>query len=364
MKYVIISTYPEKGSKNVGDQLISTSTINAIKYCKGKHCQIKTIWRAEKWEEVKDEIQDADAVIFACLAIRKNMDVREYPYLQQLVDSKISFGIIAAGTSLPVSSDAENIFSGFSENVLKQLQELNARALFFTTRGYLTQSFCVHYDLNNAEFSGDISFFDERFSHRKFIQNFEIRKIAISDPHYGKYYLNSLDLLIHQLRYLFPLAELTILLHGINPVIEEYCQRNSVKYHKIYSNEGKGIDIYDSVHLHVGYRIHGHVAALNRRLPSYLLEQDGRGQDYGLTIGKKISVPSYIHKTSDNRTKSFIKKMLQKNVDSKFVSLNPVYAITAMINEDAKNGFEKFLGLEKQILNFNDLCLKAIKKLP
>src|SRR5690606_19574254 len=106
-KYVIVSTYPAHGSKNIGDYLIVASTIEAIKQVKGDNVDFHEIWREDSWYNVKEIILSSDAVIFACLAVRKDL-ARVYPYLAEVINSGIPFGIIAAGTRLPVLG--ENIF--------------------------------------------------------------------------------------------------------------------------------------------------------------------------------------------------------------------------------------------------------------
>jgi hypothetical protein len=366
MKYTIISTYPEKGSQNIGDGLISKSTINAIKLAKGENCNIQVIWRAADWADVKEKILDSDAIIFACLAIRKNMGDEIYPYLQKLLDSGIPLGAISSGTELPIHNNDKHIFSEFTEKDKRQLQQLNQNALFFTTRGYLSQSFCRSLGLDNVSHSGDIAFWDPRFSKRKFGSNHKIKTIAISDPHKSILYLDSVKSLIKGLKNDFPNAELIFILHGINPVIENFCKKTNLRYEKIFLNKENGLEIYDSVDLHVGYRVHAHVSTLNRRRPSYLLEQDGRGCDYGLTIEKKITVASFLPTMKPIlNMKNLIKFMLGKKIlNGRKVSTSPVYQILAMINEDLNLDFVKFKGLERQILEFNELCFSTLKKLP
>ncbi len=366
MKYTIISTYPENGSKNIGDALISQATINAIRLIKGKDCTFQVVWRAENWEDVKEKILDSDAVIFACFAIRKNINNKIYPFLQKLLESEIPLGIIAAGTSLNMHNLKNNIFTGFTVNDLDYLNKLNQKTLFFTTRGYLSQSFCKFHGNDNVTHSGDIAFFDPRFTRRKFELKKELKKIAISDPHNSHLYLDSVIALIKGLKNMFPKAELVLMLHGLNPIIENYCNRINLKYEKIYLDKDNGLDIYDTVDLHVGFRVHAHVSALNRRIPSYLLEQDGRGCDYGLTIEKKISVSSFsLNKSIHCSIRNVIRLILGKKLGGGlFVPINPVHQILSMIVEDANAEFIKFKGLDKQILQFNEMCLSALKKLP
>ncbi|WZL88719.1 polysaccharide pyruvyl transferase family protein [Salinimicrobium sp. 3283s] len=365
MIYTIISTYPEEGSKNIGDGLITATTIDAIKTVKGENNDIQIVWRGARWEEVKEKILKSDAIIFACLAIRKNMEIYTYPYFEQLLNTNIPLGVIASGTAVDIFNNDKNIFTDFPKTSLEYLKKLNDNALFFTTRGYLTQSFCRYHQLDKVTFSGDIAFFDNRFSNRIFKPVNNIKTIAISDPHKSSIYLKSVDKLVRGLGKLYPKAKLIFMLHGLNAELEKYCKKENLTVKKIYLDKDNGLDTYDDIDLHVGYRVHAHVSSLKRRIPSYLLEQDGRGCDYGLTINKKISVANYTYYKIPITIKNLLRHLLDKEFEKNFfVSVNPVNQLLALIEEDRNSNFSKFLNLEDQILDFNKLCIQALKKLP
>lgn len=126
--YVIVSTYPKEGSKNIGDQLITNSVINAIKNIKGNdNASIECIWRADSWENVKDKIKNADAIIFACLAIRPHMTRSEYPFLNNIIKENIPIHVISSGTALPVEKDSFTISEYVDEDSKKALLELDKK---------------------------------------------------------------------------------------------------------------------------------------------------------------------------------------------------------------------------------------------
>lgn len=363
MKYTIISTYPAEGSQNIGDKLITTSTISAIKSIKGEECIIEVVWKRADWDEVKNTVLDSDAIIFACLAIRNNIE-REYPYIKNILDSKIPIGVMAAGTSLEMNNQSQSLFETDIQTI-EILKRLNEESLFFTSRGVLTQMFCNYHGLDKTIFSGDIAFFDQRFKDRKFSVQENISEIAISDPHYAKFNLKSLDLLIAQLRKAFPDANISCVLHGKNRVVENYCEVNKIHLIKIFEKPNNGLDVYDEFDLHVGYRVHAHVSTLLRRNISYLLEQDGRGADYGLSINRKCTVENFFTNKFDPSVKNIIKKIIgRSSVADKRINLDPVFRIVSMIRKDKSQSFDKFLKLEDEILEFNLRCISALKKLP
>src|SRR5690606_24022540 len=138
-------------------------------------------------------------------------------------------------------------FTDFPIDSLNYLYELNAKALFFTTRGYLSQSFCKFYKMDNVTFSGDIAFLDSRFANRIFEPVHKIETIAISDPHNSEIFLTSVVALYSGLKKLFPKAEFIFMLHGLNPTIENFCEKEGLRFEKIYLNKENGLDIYDSI---------------------------------------------------------------------------------------------------------------------
>lgn len=357
-RIVIISTYPAHGSKNIGDKLITNKLINVISEF-GDY-EFDVVWRAESWESVKDAVLAASHVFFACLAIRSNMHKVEYPYLRDVVDSGVPFSVIAAGTALNVSS-VQDIYKSFSPETIDLLSSINDNVTVATTRGYLSQEVCYRLGLKKFGFSGDVAFFDSSREKEKFKPHREIKKIVISDPHREGQYLGSFESLYEGIIGVFPGAKVLVAQHGVNHGINDFCKYQNIETVKIYENPDVGLNIYDDADLHVGFRVHAHVSSLSRRVYSYLLEQDGRGCDYGLTINRKISVPNYPVQRPDFGLKSLAKMILKGTMPTKgFVSISPAQQIIAMIRADKQTGFEKFSGLECQIESFNEYNRRAV----
>jgi len=356
---VIVSTYPENGSRNIGDQLITNSLAEIIK----QHCDAKitTVWRADNWDNVSEPILNADHVFFACLAVRKRMETNIYPYLNNIIDSGVPFSVIAAGTDLPVHRIG-GLYSGLSRDTLHLLGRVNNCAKVFTTRGALTQGFCVHAGLDQAKLSGDVAFYDRRFDGLVFTKNREIKKVVISDPHRPALYLSALKVLQKGISELFPSAKITLAQHGVSDCIDEFCSSNDLDCAKIYKDRDGGLNIYDDADLHVGFRVHGHVSALKRRKYSYLLEQDGRGCDYGLTLDRKISIPNYAHSIAALSLKNLARLALRRPLAGGTVSTAPAQQLIALIKKDGNEGFRKFEGLESQLGRFNEHTVHSVIK--
>ncbi|MGF1704260.1 hypothetical protein L4D09_28810, partial [Photobacterium makurazakiensis] len=188
--------------------------------------------------------------------------------------------------------------------------------------------------------------------------------IVVSDPHYARDYLNSFDTLIKGLKLEFQDSNIRIAMHGNDQTIVKYAIENNIEYQNIYDDRHKGLEIYDNADLHVGYRVHAHVSTLKRRKYSYLLEQDGRGCDYGLTIERRISIPNFRKSASSFIVKVIFELMKRINFPITKVSSSPAEALIAMIKNDRKDGFSKFLNLELQIEKFSNDLVDELKKLP
>ena len=151
--------------------------------------------------------------------------------------------------------------------------------------------------------------------------------------------------------------------HGVNEDIDSLCKSEGIESVKIYESPDDGLDIYNDADLHVGFRVHAHVSALSRRIYSYLLEQDGRGCDYGLTINKKVSIPNYPTLVRSLAVKSFIKKLVRGEfIYNGYVPISPAEQLIALIRADREFSFRKFIGLEKQIELFNAVIRLSIQK--
>ncbi|WP_299948597.1 polysaccharide pyruvyl transferase family protein [uncultured Microbulbifer sp.] len=336
LNIVIVSTFGGS-SLNIGDNLITLATIRAIRKLLGSNVDFKVIFRAENSGRAIQEFKNADYIVFACLAIRRKLlDI--YSVIPAVIESGKPFGVLAAGTSLNVSSSKLLFDNSLESCDEKLLRELCSKAEFFTTRGKLTQEFCEHIGLQKAIFVGDIAFERWRFRWRFFKNINKVTRIAISDPHYEDKYKKSLAHLIDRVKYIFPNAEVEMLLHGVNKLSGRIAQKRNLHVRKIYLDRSEGLDIYDKYDMHVGYRIHGHVSALSRGKPSYLLEQDGRGCDYGLSLFRKISTPHYRPMKSDDLSQA---------------PTTPVDILLCMILADQRSNFSKFSGIEKEMLCFS-----------
>ncbi|MDN5686368.1 MAG: polysaccharide pyruvyl transferase family protein [Brachybacterium sp.] len=335
-KVAIVGTYRDRGTRNIGDGLIGRS-VAAMIADSHKSVQARQVFRAADWEEARPTIEWADHIIFACLAIRRNLATKTYPYIREVLDSGKPYSILAAGTDMPVKAN-EDFGDSIDAESVEILREVGRGATCFTTRGVLSQYYCELVGVPNSVYGGDVAFYYPEAYGRDFFLATDIADIVISDPHRADRYLSSMDVLINGLRNMFPAARIRVALHGVNDEIEEYCATNSIEAVRIYEDVDSGLSIYDSCDLHVGYRVHGHVSALARRAYSYLLEQDGRGADYGLTLTRKVSVPHFLQPYTDGTNGRTLKG-----------SIAAPQQLLGLIAHDLADGFSRFVGFGREL---------------
>jgi hypothetical protein len=354
MKIGVISTFPEHGSRNIGDLLISKATEAALS-ATVPGCSLQRFYRGDPWERIAEAVSALDHIVFACLAVRERaMFDRLYPYAQQIQATGLPYTILSAGTELAVEQAALPSWAG-SDTDRTQLLALLQGARGVATRGVLTQAFLRNLGANCA-FLGDIAFFGPEHDGIPFQPGRPIRRILISDPHYWPDFYGALIALHHGLKHRFPEAVIQVVLHGKSG-LQKQLASTGIDTIPLFQADVEALDVYGSADLHVGFRVHGHVSALKRRVYSYLLEQDGRGADYGAALQAGISVPCFL---AGHGRRAKLRRLANRlrlrvgmdgHADSRMPS--PVFRILAMIDADLASGFQRFAGLDRQIDGFN-----------
>src|SRR5690606_1594234 len=150
--------------------------------------EIASIWREDAWDNVKGVVEASDLIVFACLAIRKNMTIKEYPYLWNIISSDKKIIVLASGTNLSSGAGCIELDKALSPDTTTALQQLAIKASVFSSRGYLTHWLLHSIGVAEDVFTGDIAFYDKRFIDRQFKKIKSVKRIAVSDPHSGKVY--------------------------------------------------------------------------------------------------------------------------------------------------------------------------------
>lgn len=374
-KYIIITTFPNEGTKNIGDKLIEVSTKKIIEDLKGS-CQFITFWRQDDLNAHLAEINSADAIIFACLAIRQDMFPHTYKLIDNLEKITIPMIVLSSGTSFLASSLENDPFAthiNYAKEDKKKLLYIASQWDTFSCRGEITYNNLKSIGIKNAVMTGDVAFYDPRFDKLTFKENKSINAIAVSTPHYPELYAKHFYTLIQKLRLKYNTAKITIFVHGESTWIDEKKVFGlQCNIENIYKHDISSLDKYSDYDMHVGYRVHAHVSALKRRIPSYLFAIDGRAYDYGYTlhtgtIFKAWKISSKFYDLIKFKLIYLVKKIIGKRTQNASLPIAVNYEVLDyvidLIGRDQSEGFTRFIGFETEILKINKRLKIFLEKL-
>lgn len=141
-----------------------------------------------------------------------------------------------------------------------------------------------------AKYCGDLAIYDEGYIGAKFKGPSTIESLVFTIQHHDRYDGQSFEVL-RQLEKEFPRARRLVAFHSKpnkrSQKIANYAVTLGFEVVSL-SGDVDNLKIYDHVDLHLGYRLHGHIAFLRRRKPSVLLVEDARSFGLANTPGTSI----------------------------------------------------------------------------
>ena len=284
--YVILSTHPEHASGNVGDLLITECAKRILEH--EKQCtEFLTLFRETNLESYLDVVNDCRAVIMPALAIRRDT----YPGLWRLVDdlSKIRRPIIPMGMTVhSFPGDFRDLQDHkLSADTMRFLEYVSAQTPQLACRDYYAASILQRHGIRNTVMVGDCAWYDIDSIGKDMKRPQSIEKLVFTTPHM-KQYAQQARAVIRMLADVFPAAEKTCSLQSVpremDRDLSDYARDHGFRVQASSHDTGR-IDFYSDSDLHVGYRLHGHIAHLRKRIPSILLAEDSRGHGFLYTVG-------------------------------------------------------------------------------
>lgn len=377
-EYTILTTYPKHQSGNVGDKLITHSAKDMISAIKGK-ADFISFFRGKDLTNQIDRINKTDAIIMPGCATRYNM----YPGMYKLVDDldKLQPPLIPLGSSwsnFPGDYiDCKNL--SFSKKTKRFLKYLSTQSKYFACRDYYTCNILENNGIDNTLMTGDCAWYDLDSIGKNMKRSNKINKLVFTTPH-NSLYTSQAKNIVKMLKDLFPDAEKYCSFHSVldekDKEIKEYARKNDFIIKKT-SHEVDKLSFYEDCDLHVGYRLHGNIAFLRKRIPSVLLNEDGRGVAFSYTIG--IDGFNAFYRWIPNRLYDIIKRLenryihfkggyLIKEISDKIVAkANPlvVEEIKRFLEEEKKNDFRRFRKISDYIDDtYNNKMKPFIEEMP
>lgn len=275
--------------KNVGDYLIGARGRALLK----AHVDADIV-DLNRFKLSRDDIEvmnKARAVILCGgPAYKSDIFPRVYPeLLEELKVPVIPMGLGWSGR--PFGEPDKFNFTDTSERILT---EFHKRIEVSSCRDHMTHSILNRYGFSNL-MTGCPAWYDLETIEQDFSYNPDIKRLVFTTPaHAGRENLRIMKLVADR----FPKAEKICSFHrGILP--DQYTPLHkswrytataayamALGYKVVDTSYGlEKIDFYKDCDMHIGYRVHAHIFFLARRKPTFLINEDGRGQGQAKSLG-------------------------------------------------------------------------------
>lgn len=192
----------------------------------------------------------------------------------------------------------------------------------------------------------------------------KIRRLVFTPPEQDMFHAQSREIL-KGLRGLVPEAEIVVAFHrGITAdaqtppdkaaLLTDYaafarnlgCRIEDVSY------DLARIAFYEECDLHVGYRLHGHLHFLSQRLPSVLLEEDGRGRGATEALGApgvRAWELSWSSRLSRSTSSARLAQVMARRFPVKTSRPAAVPEALAVVRDEIETGFKRCAAVPARI---------------
>lgn len=286
--------------KNAGDFLITDRAISLLQHCI-PNADITVFSRKNLLDNEIDTINSNDVLVFAG---GPGYIARIYPDAMPFISDLdfIKIPMRSLGMGCYESDDSINpiLFTNTSTELLNLLDDNGQTPL--SCRDVLTVQIMQASGFNNLVMTGCPAWYDPHFHDSDDLTSFSEgmfpKSIAISDPS-SINNIVSVEYLLNQVNERFEHPKICLVFHR-GWTFDEYSDRRLAdkqtalmeqvrrKFDNVetvdISYGSKGFEVYDNYDMHIGYRVHAHIYSLSHRIPTFLLEEDGRGAGLDKTL--------------------------------------------------------------------------------
>lgn len=343
--YTLLTTWPESGSGNVGDKLITESAKEFVEY-ETNDGEFLEIFRGESIDPKIEEINDSKAIFVPGFAIREPIYPETYRLTTEL--SKISVPIVPLGTgwkSYP-GDFLDNTTKNYKSETVDFIKEVASELTYFSTREYYTERILNRHGITNSLMTGDCAWYDVESFGEQMHRPDSIDKLVFTTPH-SEHYRGQAIRVVNMLAEEFGDAELYCSFHSeLTPHEREIRSVAESRGFNIVhaANSMDAIEFYEDCDLHIGYRVHGHIAFLRKRIPSVLINEDGRGVGFTETFNLP-RFDAFARRLSESWIgASRLRSKAGTAIDSKLplANQNLVEQIRLFVQEELDSGFRRF----------------------
>ena len=295
---ILLTTYPSHTTKNVGDQLIADSALKLIRH-RVPDYNPKILFRLETLDCYSPE--DIRTILAPGFSVTNDVYPEKFKLGEDL--EAVVGKIFAVGCSfqhwLPLHSTYETY--DYNAKTISLLRRLAANDGVLPCRDNLI---CEMLNRSGvaAAYSGDLALYHDEVIGSRFDPPSNVKNIAVTIQHKRKF-LGQSKKLFNLLRRDFSQAELYVVHHStpteISQEVADYAKSLGFKEVDLSGSVEK-LKFYDSINLHIGYRLHGHIAFLRRRKPSVLIIEDARS--FGISQSGAMNIGTFSGVLGDGST--------------------------------------------------------------
>jgi len=345
--------------KNIGDFLIGYRAKQLLR--KYVDEDITEIDRFEKLDDELDVINSARCLILCGgPAYSSNIYKGIYPLVDDI--SKIKVPIVPFGLGWNGQPFKHPDRFEFMPESKKFVTEIHKIIQYSSCRDQITKIILQNHGIKNVIMTGCPVWYDLDSIGKKFKVHPRIKKIVITTPANPRLILQVIKLLL-LVRKKFPDVIIYFSFHrGILPD-KHTGVRSSLVFITMsliakligtkvtdVAYDLEKIDFYQYCDFHIGYRVHAHLYFLSKRLPSILINEDGRGQG----MVETMNLP--VFNVDEDNLLNKISNQLDKYIRSGFTEFNN---IAAFIDEKLENSMVIFLKSLKNVQLFKKSGIKT-----
>jgi hypothetical protein len=388
-KYVLLTTCPSYGSRNVGDKLIEQRTKEIIDREKGPQDYL-TLFREEPLDDRLDEINASRAILMPAFPIR---DTPIYPGVYRLVKdlSRIRVPMIPIGANWNTyPGDAQSRRDvQYSAETVSFLRLVAGQVDRVACREHHVCDILHKHGIKNTVMTGDPAWYHIPSLGKPLQRPAEIRRLAFSPP-LSPFYADQAESLMTMLAERFPSAQRLCAMHlddadtsptansensaALSPEVTAKNRRirNRAKElgFQVLQMGGKleMLSEYDTCDLHVGYECHAHLYFFSHRIPSVLIAEDARGVGFNDTLGVGgfsgfVRAQTAASGGRKKHTSGYCTTLSELALAPPRIDLH--LAIRDFLDEELSTGFRRYLGLPAYLdETYNQVMRPFIRALP
>ncbi|WP_431801168.1 polysaccharide pyruvyl transferase family protein [Halobacillus andaensis] len=296
MSYLILSSHAKTGSRNSGDDLINKSLIDMLKKLKGEEITYDVFsYRDNQLADLTDMHQYKAVLAPALRPSVERQDQTIFPLKRPLLLDKARnhnipvFAIGAGWGSYP------GIFKQAKHQTLDQKDKAQllyhfgqpgtAAKGWISCRDLTTEILLKNNGIQCKGTTGDCALFDVNKIGRKAKLPKVIKSIAVSLPHNQQHWEATYQLAL-ELKNTYS-CPIYLTVHGYYGEFSNIVNSNWNHNHFMImdlSGGARNLSFYETIDVHIGFRLHAHIWFLRNRKPSLLIAEDGRGMGHLLTL--------------------------------------------------------------------------------